>query len=268
MIHQSLALPDDDSLHNLRDSVPFGLGLCLLLHRPCSLPPLSQSNLKIPGFKGFSFDSLVVFSNSGIRDKHAFYTGQFGNPKTAFGAVSHSIHRKRRQVLNPFFSKASIMRLMRVISSMIEKLCSGIDVVRGTSQTLNMRLVYMCFTTDVVTIKSTPKSSKLGKQRTHFRSLGTRITPTHNLPRSLDRNLPPEEKSIDHLGQTGQDLIGAGLIRELKKTMPDRFGQWDLSIAEGLPYLTGVVLEGLRLFYDVSSRLSRIAPHEVLRFQD
>lgn len=87
------------------------------------------------------------------------------------------------------------------------------------------------------------------------------------LPRTIfhalwnNPNIPSEEKSIDHLGQTGQDVIGAGgestgaalavttfyllntpralkkLKTELEEAMPDKYGQWALSLAEGLPYL-------------------------------
>jgi Cytochrome P450 len=93
----------------------------------------------------------VAFSSTGIRDKDENYTAQFGTPDTGFGAVSHHLHRMRRQALNPFFSKASIVRLQPIIASMIEKLCARIDENKATGQPINMRLAYMCFTTDVMT---------------------------------------------------------------------------------------------------------------------
>ena len=57
----------------------------------------------------------------------------------------------RRQALNPFFSKASIFRLQPIITSLIEKLCTRIDECKDAGQPVNMRLAYMCLTTDVIT---------------------------------------------------------------------------------------------------------------------
>lgn len=93
----------------------------------------------------------MVFSGTGIRDKDENYTAQFGTPDTGFEAVSHHLHRMRRQVLNPFFSKACIVRLQPIITSMIEKLSARIDECKDAGQPINMRLAYMCFTTGVIT---------------------------------------------------------------------------------------------------------------------
>jgi cytochrome P450 len=77
----------------------------------------------------------------------------------------------------------------------------------------------------------------------------------------LNSDLPAEEKSLNNLAQEGQNVIGAGadttanvlscttfhvlnnpkvllkLKQELDIAMRDRYGQWDLALAEQLPYL-------------------------------
>lgn len=83
----------------------------------------------------------------------------------------------------------------------------------------------------------------------------------------LSSDLPAEEKSLNNLTQEGQNVIGAAgadttsnvlscttfhvlnnpkvlanLKRELETAMPDKYGQWDLSVAEQLPYLVSVVI--------------------------
>ena len=68
-----------------------------------------------------------------------------------FGTVDHSLHRNRRRAINPFFSKASINRLLPVIQSKVRKLCTRLDEVKGSNKPLNMRFVYTCLTTDVIT---------------------------------------------------------------------------------------------------------------------
>lgn len=106
------------------------------------------------------------------------------------------------------------------------------------------------------------------------------LSESEQLPRTIfhalwnNPNLPPEEKSIDHLGQTGQDVIGAGgestgamltittfyllntpralkrLKAELEEAMKDKYGQWELSVAESLPYLVSLLGRCTRLIAD------------------
>ncbi|PMD45104.1 putative cytochrome P450 [Hyaloscypha variabilis F] len=115
----------------------------------------------------------------------------------------------------------------------------------------------------------------------------------------LNSDLPPEEKCLNNLAQEGQNIIGAGadttsnvlscttfhvlnnptvlakLKKELETAMRDKFGQWDLAAAEQLPYLVSKIMlapsTGLtrcRLAYGVSTHLARIAPNEIMRFQE
>ncbi|KAL4928992.1 cytochrome P450 [Aspergillus undulatus] len=106
----------------------------------------------------------------------------------------------------------------------------------------------------------------------------------------LNSNLPPEEKSPERLAQEVQVVIGAGaettgkmltwttyyllenpqklakLKEELNRLDPDNTAT--LTDFEQMPYLTSVMLEGLRLSYGVSSRLQRIAPDRNLQFRE
>ncbi|KAL5336611.1 cytochrome P450 [Aspergillus crustosus] len=106
----------------------------------------------------------------------------------------------------------------------------------------------------------------------------------------LDSNLPQEEKSPERLAQEVQVVIGAGaettgkmltwttyyllenpeklnkLKEELARLDPDHTAT--LVDFEKMPYLTSIMLEGLRLSYGVSSRLQRIAPDRDLQFHE
>ncbi|KAL1989662.1 hypothetical protein VTN49DRAFT_6859 [Thermomyces lanuginosus] len=108
----------------------------------------------------------------------------------------------------------------------------------------------------------------------------------------LDANLPPEEKSFARLSEECQSIVGAGtettahalevicfhlldnpdklqkLREELDHLNPDRKATIPLCELEKLPYLSSVVLEGLRLSYGVGTRLQRIAPTETLRYAE
>ncbi|KAH8658663.1 cytochrome P450 [Tricladium varicosporioides] len=304
----------------------------------------------------------VVFSGTAVRDKHKYYTAQFGTPKTDFGTVSHYLHRMRRKATNPFFAHTNILRFEPTMKIMLDKLCVRIEEYKKSNGlTMNMRIAYMCFTTDVITSfalshswnfldakdfnpwwwETTQNTAAMTKWTKQFpwifpimQSLPDFIVAAMNpslilvlnmqrkikqlaidtmpaktkskteqanfpdgAPRTifqeiLKSNLPPEEKTIDHLWQAGQNVIGAGadtvalvltlttyyLLRdrerldklraELLSASKGADGRFDLVTLQKLPYLTGVVLEGLRLSYGTSCRLSRIAPYEVLQFQD
>src|SRR5579871_1421973 len=95
----------------------------------------------------------------------------------------------------------------------------------------------------------------------------------------LNSNLPKEEKSVERLADEAQTIIGAGqetvswaltvivchllsnpaillkLKAELSTAMPDPDIVTPEATLANLPYLTGVIKEGLRLSYGVSSRL-------------
>lgn len=122
-------------------------------------------------------------------------------------------------------------------------------------------------------------SSDGSKQRTIFHEI-------------LQSNLPESEKAEPRLWQDGQVLCVAGtattasalnfatfhllqspralrkLVDELKIAMPDPHEIVPVQALEGLPYLTGVIQESLRLSNGVSTRLQRVAPHETITFND
>ncbi|KAF7586777.1 hypothetical protein BBP40_008348 [Aspergillus hancockii] len=106
----------------------------------------------------------------------------------------------------------------------------------------------------------------------------------------LNSDLPPKEKSPERLWQEVQTVIGAGaettgkalswimfylladpeklekLREELNQRDPNRTAT--LLDFEKMPYLTSVLLEGLRLSYGLSTRLQRIAPDRALQFKE
>ncbi len=106
----------------------------------------------------------------------------------------------------------------------------------------------------------------------------------------LGSKLPPQEKSLDRLADDALITVAAGTITtaytlcvavfnilsntsitralkdELRAAIPDPDSQLPLIQIESLPYLTACIEESLRLSYGSTSRLSRIAPDEVLTY--
>jgi cytochrome P450 len=105
----------------------------------------------------------------------------------------------------------------------------------------------------------------------------------------LNSNLPDKEKSIEKITDQAQTIIGAGqetvawvltvitcyllsnpaILQKLKAELAAAMPDPDIVIPEAtlasLPYLTGMIKEGLRLGYRVSTRLQHI-PYKPLIF--
>jgi len=106
----------------------------------------------------------------------------------------------------------------------------------------------------------------------------------------LDSTLPPEEKTVQRLADEAQTLVIAAheaqawtltviafhllsnsdvmrnLKAELLAAIPNPNVSTPLSVLQSLPYLTGIIKEGLRLSYGTSTRLQRI-PFKPLIFE-
>lgn len=104
--------------------------------------------------------------------------------------------------------------------------------------------------------------------------------------------MPDEEKALNRLGIDGFSLVRAGtetmgstlslityhllskphllakLRKELETVFPDPGIIPPCADLEKLPYLTGVIQEGLRLAYGVATRLQRVAPDEPMQYKD
>ena len=63
-------------------------------------------------------------------------------------------------------------------------------------------------------------------------------------------------------------MILRRLREELKTVQPDAYSCMKLRELERLPYLTAIIMEGLRLSYGAATRLPRIAPDRVIEFGD
>ncbi|SCV58246.1 related to cytochrome P450 CYP3/CYP5/CYP6/CYP9 subfamilies [Fusarium fujikuroi] len=116
----------------------------------------------------------------------------------------------------------------------------------------------------------------------------TRRTIFHEI---LNSKLSDYDKSTDRLWQEGEVVVAAGTITtawalgvstyfvlatpdilsrlkdELEAAIPDPSQPLSLLVLERLPFLTGVVQEGVRLSHAISHRLHRICPDETLVYR-
>lgn len=61
-------------------------------------------------------------------------TRQFGMPDSMLFSVPQKLHRMRRAILNPFFSKASVYKLEPVIQDKVDQMLERMQQFRASRQ--------------------------------------------------------------------------------------------------------------------------------------
>ena len=93
--------------------------------------------------------SELMTTSSRPRDKSEFFAGRSGR-RAIFGTVPHNLHRLRRGVLNPFFSKRSILALENLIQERVDKLCAAMSRPEDIKKPIDLGLAYTALTVDVI----------------------------------------------------------------------------------------------------------------------
>jgi hypothetical protein len=91
-------------------------------------------------------------SSSAIKmNKYVPHQQQFGMPDSTFNTIDAAHHKLRRGVLNPFFSRRSINTLEPMLREKVEKTCSRLQQGKETRTPIDLRLLFSCMTTDIIT---------------------------------------------------------------------------------------------------------------------
>lgn len=88
------------------------------------------------------------------RDRRRNFEWSGGSPLSTFSTVGHDLHRRRRGVLSPYFSKAAIRDLEGVVGEKVKKLCERLKAkvsLEGIEGVVRMDAAYAALTTDVIT---------------------------------------------------------------------------------------------------------------------
>lgn len=96
-------------------------------------------------------DIQFTSSTSPKQNKYAPHQNQFGWPQSTSNTIDSSLHKMRRGALAGFFSRKSILVLEPMIREKIEKTCSRLSEVKATGSPIDLRLLFSCMTTDVIT---------------------------------------------------------------------------------------------------------------------
>lgn len=83
--------------------------------------------------------------------RYPWFTAAGGSPLSAFATQHHDLHRLRRSALNPFFSKASVLRLEPMIHDKVSKMCYVLEKHLKHDKVFEFGAAYLSFALDTVT---------------------------------------------------------------------------------------------------------------------
>ncbi|KAL8698773.1 MAG: hypothetical protein Q9201_006387 [Fulgogasparrea decipioides] len=95
----------------------------------------------------------IHFSTSTTIDHHKYkpHQNQFGMPQSTFNTIESGLHRVRRNAIAPFFSKRNVFNLEPMVRAKVEKVCSRLEEYRRSNSVMDLRLLFGCMTTDIIT---------------------------------------------------------------------------------------------------------------------
>ena len=95
-------------------------------------------------------DILYSQSPKQRRERYSSVLQSFQAPGSILGTRDHELHRKRRAVLNPFFSQQNVRRLSGVISQTMFNLLRRMDGWAAAGRPVEMNLPFRAATKDVI----------------------------------------------------------------------------------------------------------------------
>ena len=83
-------------------------------------------------------------------NKDAATVEPLGMPTSIMATVDHDLHRKRRGILNPYFSKRSMSDLEPLVHERIGKLCSRLEEAMHQGQVINLDSAFAALSADII----------------------------------------------------------------------------------------------------------------------
>ena len=90
------------------------------------------------------------------KNKYAPHEKEFGMPDALHSTTNADTHKIRRKPLASFFSKKEIASREAVIEKKVDLLCSHLDQIKGTGRVMELRLLYFCLASDILSEYALP----------------------------------------------------------------------------------------------------------------
>jgi cytochrome P450 len=94
-------------------------------------------------------------------NKYKPHQHQFGMPESTFNTIDADMHKMRRGAVAPFFSRRSVNSLEPTLVETVDKTCARLDEFKKNKTPIDLRLLFSCFTTDVISTYAFPNCFNL-----------------------------------------------------------------------------------------------------------
>ncbi|MCJ1313306.1 hypothetical protein MMC25_006983 [Agyrium rufum] len=101
-----------------------------------------------------NFLDEIYAPSSWNREKYSFQTRTFKVSLSIGGTLENNLHRRRREALNPFFSKRSVIALEMLIKQKVTQLCDIVQQHAKDDCPLNLSDIYFAFANEYVVVRS------------------------------------------------------------------------------------------------------------------
>ncbi|KAL4999466.1 cytochrome P450 [Aspergillus recurvatus] len=92
----------------------------------------------------------TVYTKAGRVDKYEWMSGRFGNDTSVLTTAPDSLHRIRRNALNPFFSRQRILGLQDIIRQKLNILIKRVEEYKALNAPVPINRGFMAFSEDVI----------------------------------------------------------------------------------------------------------------------
>lgn len=93
----------------------------------------------------------TLYSINGSRNKDSWFIESFDVAESAFATLDHRLHRPRRALIAPYFTKARVQRVQSLINDKLQKLTARFNEIAHSGKPLKVDVAFNCFTADVIT---------------------------------------------------------------------------------------------------------------------
>ncbi|KAJ5198303.1 uncharacterized protein N7498_007420 [Penicillium cinerascens] len=90
-----------------------------------------------------------IYSN-GVQEKYPFMVGVAPLPGSTYSTIDHNLHRTRRGILNPFFSKQAVTRMEHIVQDKVNKAAGRLEQAQHDRTVIRTDALFAALASDVI----------------------------------------------------------------------------------------------------------------------
>lgn len=113
-----------------------------------SLGPIVRINPREIHIKDPSYFSEIY--NNSVQEKDPFIVNVAPSPGSSFATIDHNLHRFRRGIVNPFFSKQAVVKMEDIVQDKVDKAAKRLEEAKHEGTVIRTDALFSALTGDVI----------------------------------------------------------------------------------------------------------------------